>query len=70
MRLNEVLREQLGGTYSPQVSGGISRLPRGEYEEDIEYGSSPENVDKLGRTVLQLIDSLQRGARRPRKSTR
>lgn len=60
MRLNEVLREQLGGTYSPQISGGISRLPRPEYEEDIDYGSSPENVDKLGRTVLQLIDSLQK----------
>ena len=60
MRLNEVLREQLGGTYSPDISGGISRLPRQEYEEDIEYGSSPENVDKLGKTVLQLIDSLQR----------
>jgi zinc protease len=60
MRLNEVLREQLGGTYSPQMSGGISRLPRQEYEEIVEYGSSPENVDKLGKTVLQMIDSLQR----------
>src|SRR5450759_3174142 len=62
MRLNEVLREQLGGTYSPEITGGISRLPRQEYEEDIEYGSSPENVDKLGKTVLQIIDSLQKKA--------
>ena len=60
MRLNDVLREQLGGTYSPRVYGGINRLPRQDFEEHIEYGSSPENVDKLGRTVLQLIDSLQR----------
>jgi zinc protease len=60
MRLDEVLRQQLGGTYSPSIGGGISRLPRQEYEEDIEYGSSPENVDKLGKTVLQIIDSLQR----------
>ncbi len=60
MRLDEVLREQLGGTYSPRMSGGISRLPRQEYEETIEYGSSPENVAKLGTTVLQMIDSLQR----------
>ena len=60
MRLNEVLREQLGGTYSPQMGGGITRLPHPEYEETIEYGSSPENVDKLGKTVLQMIDSLQR----------
>ena len=60
MRLNDVLREQLGGTYSPQVGGGINRLPRQEFEEHIEYGSSPENVDKLGKSVLQLIDSLQK----------
>jgi zinc protease len=60
MRLDQILREQLGGTYSPQVSGGISRVPRQEFEEDIEYGSSPENVDKLAKSVLQIVDSLQR----------
>jgi zinc protease len=60
MRLNDVLREQLGGTYSPQVGGGITRLPRQEYEEQIDYGSSPENVDKLGKSVMQIIDSLQK----------
>ena len=40
------------------MGGGINRVPRQEYEEDIEYGSSPENVDKLGKTVLQIVDSL------------
>ena len=60
MRLDEVLREQLGGTYSPQVGGGINRIPHQDFEEHVEYGSSPENVDKLGKTVLQIIDSLQR----------
>jgi zinc protease len=60
MRLDQILREQLGGTYSPQVSGGISRVPRQEFEEDIEYGSSPENVDKLAKSALQIVDSLQR----------
>ncbi len=60
MRLNDVLREQLGGTYSPSVGGGISRLPTPDYEIDIDYGSSPENVDKLAKSVLQIIDSVQK----------
>ena len=60
MRLDQVLREQLGGTYSPQIYGALSRAPRAEFEEHIEYGSSPENVDKLSKSVLQIIDSLQR----------
>jgi zinc protease len=60
MRLNDVLREQLGGTYSPSAYGSISRSPKQEYTFIIEYGSSPENVEKLSASVLQIIDSLQR----------
>jgi zinc protease len=60
MRLNDVLREQLGGTYSPSAFGSISRYPKPEYTFIIEYGSSPENVEKLSKSVLQVIDSLQR----------
>ena len=60
MRLDAVLREQLGGTYSPSISGGLSRVPREEFQLAIEYGSSPENVDRLAGTVIQMVDSLQR----------
>jgi zinc protease len=60
MRLNDVLREQLGGTYSPFVGGGISRIPEPEYELVIDFGSSPDNVDKLSKSVLQIIDSVQK----------
>jgi zinc protease len=60
MRLNDVLREQLGGTYSPSAGGSIDRTPKGEYTFVIDYGSSPENVDKLSKSVLQIIDSLQK----------
>lgn len=60
MRLNDVLREQLGGTYSPSVGGGISRIPTADYEIAIDYGSSPDNVDKLSKSVLQIIDSVQK----------
>jgi zinc protease len=60
MRLNDVLREQLGGTYSPAAFGSINRIPKQDYTFVIEYGSSPENVDKLAKTVLQVIDSVQK----------
>ncbi|MEO5590206.1 MAG: insulinase family protein [Gemmatimonadaceae bacterium] len=58
-RLNETLREQLGGTYSPNVSGGCSREPRPEYAIAVSFGSSPENVPALSKAVFSVIDSLQ-----------
>jgi zinc protease len=60
MRLNDVLREQLGGTYSPNFNAGLDRVPKPEYSVAIQYGSSPENVDKLARSVLQVIDSVKK----------
>ena len=59
MRLDQILREQLGGTYSPSVGGAGSRTPRQQYTLEIEYGSSPQNVDTLSRTVFKMIDSLK-----------
>ena len=65
MRLDAVLREQLGGTYSPGISGGLVRVPRSEYQVQIDYGHAPENVEPLARTVLQMVDSLQRSGPTP-----
>ena len=60
IKLNETLRESLGGTYSASVGGAPSRAPREEYTLQISYGSSPENVDKLALSVLAVIDTLKR----------
>jgi zinc protease len=59
MRLNETLREKLGGTYSPNVGGGCSREPRPEYSIRVTFGSSPENVEPLSKAAFALIDSLK-----------
>ena len=59
LRLTESLREKLGGTYSPSANGGCTRLPRQEYMIQVSFGSSPENVEMLTKTVFALIDSLQ-----------
>ncbi|HXT15630.1 MAG TPA: insulinase family protein [Gemmatimonadaceae bacterium] len=59
IKLNETLREQLGGTYSPSAGGGCTRVPQPRYDIQIQFNSSPENVDKLTKSVLALIDSLK-----------
>ena len=58
-RLNETLREKLGGTYSPGVGGACQREPRQEYSLTIAFGSSPENVEPLSKATFALIDSLK-----------
>jgi zinc protease len=60
IKLTETLREKLGGTYSPSVSGGGSRTPRQEYSVQVSYSSSPENVETLAPSVLAFIDTLKR----------
>ena len=52
-RLIETLREQLGRTYSPNVGGGGSRIPREEYTITIGYPSSPASLEKLRRASLR-----------------
>ena len=59
IKLNETLREQLGGTYSPSVGGAPTRVPHAEYMLRVDFESSPENVETLTRTVLALIDTLK-----------
>jgi zinc protease len=59
IKLNETLREQLGGTYSPSAGGGCSRLPTQRYTLQVQFNSSPDNVEKLSKSVFALIDSLK-----------
>ena len=59
IQLDETLREQLGGTYSPRAGGTCVRTPRQEYSIEIQFNSSPDNVDKLSKRVFALIDSLK-----------
>ncbi|MEO6528830.1 MAG: insulinase family protein [Gemmatimonadaceae bacterium] len=62
IKLVETLREKLGGTYSPNISGSGMRAPRQEYRISVGYTSAPEKVDTLTRTTLALIDSVKRTA--------
>ncbi len=59
LRLIETLREKLGGTYSPSVQGGCNRERRQGYTIQVQFVSSPENVELLSRAVFALIDTLK-----------
>lgn len=59
IKLDQTLREQLGGAYSPSVGGGCSRVPRQEYEIQVQFNSSPDNVEKLTKSVFAIIDTLK-----------
>jgi zinc protease len=59
IRLRELLREALGGTYDVSVSGSASRIPRAEYAFNIGFSSAPERADELVRTVFAAIDTLR-----------
>jgi zinc protease len=59
LRVTETLRQRLGGTYSPSVQGGCSRVPRQEYTIQVNFGSSPENVELLSSAVIALADTLK-----------
>jgi zinc protease len=59
IRLREILREELGGTYG--VSAGFSNSPpvKSSGEVLIQFGSSPDNVDKLVAATLKEIERLK-----------
>jgi zinc protease len=58
--LRDILREELGETYS--VSVGLAQSPpqRGGGHIDISFGGSPENADKMIARTLQEVARLQK----------
>jgi len=59
IKLREVLREDLGGTYGVGVHASTSRWPDTEYSLNISFGCDPVRVDELTQTVFTQIDSLK-----------
>jgi zinc protease len=60
IKLRDVLREDLGGTYGVQVSQSSARDPWQRYSITIEFGASPDRLEELTATVFQEIEKLQR----------
>jgi zinc protease len=60
MKLLDNLREALGGTYSVNAGGQLSKYPTPEYQFTVSFGSSPDKADLLWQTVLAVIDTVKR----------
>jgi zinc protease len=59
-RLREILREQLGGTYSVGVNYSNTSPVPGYGTTTVQFGSSPENVEKLQAAVMAELDKLRK----------
>lgn len=60
-RLLEVIREELGGTYSITANYNYAKFPRQEYSISIEFGSSPDRTDDLIKRVFEEIEKFKAG---------
>jgi len=60
MRLRDVLREDLGGTYDVSVSQSSERDPRPEYQFSIDFGSGPDRADTLRAAVFRELERIKR----------
>ena len=58
-RLLNVLREDLGGTYSVNVGVSYSRIPTPDYRVAIAFGSSPDRTEALQARLLEEIDAFK-----------
>ena len=59
IKLREVLREDLGGTYGVGVGARPARFPTGNYRLTVSFGCDPERVEELTAVVFEQIRSLQ-----------
>ncbi|HEY0723732.1 MAG TPA: insulinase family protein, partial [Pyrinomonadaceae bacterium] len=58
-RLLELIREELGGTYSITAAYGYSKFPKQEYSIAIQFGCSPERTDDLIKRVFGEIEKFK-----------
>ena len=58
-RLREVIREQLGGTYSITAGGSGNKIPRKEFTFTVQFGCDPQRVPDLLKRVFQEIEKLK-----------
>jgi zinc protease len=61
IRLREILREELAGTYGVSVSYQNLQPQKGYGVMTIQFGSAPENVEKLVGAVMAEVGRLKAG---------
>lgn len=59
IRLREVIREDMSGTYGVQVSTSTSPIPEPEWSLTISFGADPQRLDELVAEVLRVLREVR-----------
>jgi zinc protease len=60
LRLREVLREEMSGTYGTWVGASGGAAPWPQYQLSISFGTSPERLGEMTHAVFQEIEALRK----------
>lgn len=66
IRLREIIREDMSGSYGVSVRGSLQSYPAGRFETTIEFGCEPGREEELASAVFEQIRWMQ-GASIPEK---
>lgn len=59
IKLREVIREEMSGTYGVNVSQMLQKYPAERYLASISFGCDPNRVEELTKTIFEQIDSMK-----------
>lgn len=59
LRMNQRLREQESGVYSPQVSLNVGRIDNPRFVLSIQFGCAPENVERLVNAAKEELMQIK-----------
>jgi len=59
IQLNEVIREELGGSYSVSASTTYNKYPEPVFNNSVYFNCDPARINELVSRVLLMIDSLK-----------
>ena len=59
IKLREVLREEMGGTYGVWVLGSLNQYPNSKYVFRVLFGCDPDKVDILTDALMNEINSVR-----------
>lgn len=58
-RTNDKIREELGSSYSPSVTGSIEKIPTAHYRLQFSVQCGPANVGKVVNAILDMVNKVK-----------
>ncbi|MDR1793576.1 MAG: insulinase family protein [Bacteroidales bacterium] len=65
IELLELIREKMGGVYSPIVQADFERHPKAEWALMIAYACAPKKVEKITAAALKFLKNFQKTGPKP-----